>query len=177
MHSFHQSRGRIFFESVCALTVSASCVGAWMELGVPAFLPAAAATALYGLWHLTDMRRPAPVLGGNIADAAPADESQGDLLTYVSAEPEPEREPEVLLEVVQVEPKPAPKAKRPKRKKPPAREIAADLSREAPETDETVVQMHEPPESDEEHHAPIVPLFEAQPVVRAPRPVFGRKAG
>ena len=52
MHSFHHSRGRIFFESVCALTVAASCVGAWIELGVPAFLPAAAAAAFYGLWHL-----------------------------------------------------------------------------------------------------------------------------
>lgn len=55
MHSFHQSRGRIFFEVVCALAVSASCVGAWMQTGASALLPAAAVVLLYGLVHAFDM--------------------------------------------------------------------------------------------------------------------------
>ena len=55
MHSFHQSRGRIFFEVLCALAVSVSCVGTWMQTGASAMLPAAAAALLYALVHTFDM--------------------------------------------------------------------------------------------------------------------------
>lgn len=58
MHSIHRSRGRILFEVFCALAVSASFVGAWMQTGASALLGAAAVTALYGLWHLTDLAAP-----------------------------------------------------------------------------------------------------------------------
>jgi hypothetical protein len=58
MHSFHYSRGRILFEVFCALAISASCVGAWIETGAWALLGAAAIAALYGLVHAFDMRRP-----------------------------------------------------------------------------------------------------------------------
>jgi len=60
MHSFHYSRGRILFEVFCALAIAASCVGAWMQTGASAFLPAAVAAALYGLVHVFDMRRRKP---------------------------------------------------------------------------------------------------------------------
>ena len=176
MHSFHHSRGRIFFEAACALTISASCAGAWLELGVIAFLPAAAAAGLYGLWHLTDMRRPGTALAGQMLEGPPADEAQHEPLAYVS--PEPQREPEALqIEVVEVEPEPAPKAKKPKRKKPAPKEVAVDLPAAPLQMDEPAIEVAEPADLEDEHHAPIVPLFEAQPVVRAPRPVFGRKAG
>lgn len=129
MHSFHHSRGRILFEVACALTVSASCVAAWMDLGIPAFLAAAAASGLYAFIHLFDVRRPRTV-----AVAAPAvaiDETEGDLLAYVDApapappagpapsfvelveEAAPVEEPAPVAETRPIEvPAPAPKAKR-----------------------------------------------------------------
>ena len=58
MHSFHPSRGRVFFEVLCALVISASLVGAWIQTGATALLPAGSVAALYGLVHLFDMRRP-----------------------------------------------------------------------------------------------------------------------
>ena len=137
MHSFHHSRGRILFEVACALTVSASCVAAWMDLGIPAFLAAAAASALYAFVHLFDMRGRNPAA----AFAAPAveldAESQGDLLAYVDApasapaadpaasfvelveeptsveEAPPVEEPEPVAEAEPLEePAPAPRAKK-----------------------------------------------------------------
>ena len=65
MHSFHQSRGRILFEVACALTISASCVVAWMQTYASAFLPAAAVAALYGLVHAFDLARPKPRLAAD----------------------------------------------------------------------------------------------------------------
>lgn len=117
MHSFHRSRGRILFEVACALTISASCVGAWLDLGVSAFLPAAAVSALYALVHLFDLRDRKPA----VAFAAPAVEldveSQGDLLAYADAPaPAPVVEPAPsIVELVEnaapaVEPEPEPVA-------------------------------------------------------------------
>ena len=57
MHSFHHSRSRILFEVFCALAISASCVGAWMQTGAWALLPAAVVAALYGIVHTFDLRR------------------------------------------------------------------------------------------------------------------------
>ena len=62
MQSFHQSRARIFFEVLCALAISASCAGAWLQTGATALLPAAAVAALYGLVHAFDMRRGTPTV-------------------------------------------------------------------------------------------------------------------
>src|SRR6187399_3594549 len=101
MHSFHQSRSRIAFEVLCALTVSASCAAAWMQLGATAFLPAAVATGLYGLWHLTDMRVPKPV----------ADSPELPVEHLVPAEPEP------VVTLKPAKPVEAPKAKKQSRKK------------------------------------------------------------
>ena len=44
MHSFHQSRGRIFFDFFCVLVIVASCMGAWMQTGASALIGAAGAT-------------------------------------------------------------------------------------------------------------------------------------
>ncbi len=55
MHGFDRSRVRIFFEVLCAFTISASCVGAWIQTYAWALLPAAFVTGLYGLVHAFDM--------------------------------------------------------------------------------------------------------------------------
>ena len=55
MHSFQPSRGRIYFEVFCALTISGSCAGAWSQTGASAFLPAAAVSLLYGLIRMFDL--------------------------------------------------------------------------------------------------------------------------
>jgi hypothetical protein len=55
MHGFHRSRVRIFFEVLCAFTISASCVGAWIQTYAWALLPAAFVSGLYGLVHAFDV--------------------------------------------------------------------------------------------------------------------------
>ena len=74
MHSFHQPRGRVLFEVFCALAISASCVGAWMQTGAWALLPAAAVAALYGFVHLFDMDRHKPAIADDVANDAPVAE-------------------------------------------------------------------------------------------------------
>lgn len=187
MLSFHQSRGRILFEASCALAISASCIGAWTDLGTPAFLPAAAVSALYGLVRLFDLRGRKPAAAAAIADAAVAGEIQGDLLAYV-----PAAQSEPVVEVWPVtdgeagtEPEPPkPAAKKPartRRKKPVE---AAPVIAEPVELGPVLVSEPMPEageaESDgveEPTHAPVSPLFEPEPFVRQQRTVFGRKAG
>ena len=73
MHSFHQSRGRIFFEACCVLTMAACFAVAWLQTFASAFLPAAAVAALYGIVRAADLRRrPAPVLAERVPVEAPA---------------------------------------------------------------------------------------------------------
>jgi hypothetical protein len=200
MHSFHHSRGRILFEVACALTISASCVSAWMDLGTLAFLPAAAVTALYALVRLFDMRGRKPAVAG----AAPAlwmeAEVQGDLLAYVNespaapvagAEDAPVAEPEPVVEPEPVAKAPPKKRSRPRKAKPvePIAQVAeaepveeevpvvqietVDEETPAVESEPTWPEAHEEPED----HPPVTPLFEPEPFVRQQRAVFGRKAG
>ncbi len=188
MHSFHQSRGRILFESSCALAISASCIGAWTDLGTLALLPIAAVSALYGLVRLLDLRGRKPAAAVGLASAAVAGEIQGDLLAYVPAaqaepivevwpvvEGEPATEFAPLAEKIETEPeasKPAAKKPaRPRRKKPVK---AVQVIAEA--VDEFPVLVAEP-SAEETTHAPVSPLFEPEPFVRQQRTVFGRKAG
>lgn len=58
MHSFHASRGRVLFEVLCALGMSASLAGAWLQTHATALLGAAGVAAFYALVHLFDVRRP-----------------------------------------------------------------------------------------------------------------------
>ncbi|MCL6683278.1 hypothetical protein [Sphingomonas alba] len=191
MHSIRQSRGRIAFEVLCTLTVAASCVAAWMQTYATAFLPAAVATGLYGLWHLTDMRSPKPV-----ADApALPDESDLPVVHFIPAEPEP------VVAFEPAKPEEAPKAKKPSRKKKATvqevtvvTEVAQPEASEAigPETvePETVEPQAVEPDMlepevptdfpdrtaiEEELHAPIAPLFETKPVPFQQRPTFGKR--
>lgn len=57
MHSFQPSRGRIFFEVLCAIGIAASCGGAWLQTGASALLAAAAVATLYALVHFFDLFR------------------------------------------------------------------------------------------------------------------------
>ena len=183
MHSFHQSRGRIAFEVLCTLTVSGSCAAAWLQTGATAFLPAAVATGLYGLWHLTDMRRPAQAKAA--AERVPAK------IPAEVVEPAPVKLAEVEVDEpapVAFAPEAAPKPKKRSRKKQPEiREVAASASLAEPVgfQDRAAIEqeLDSPAEEDlhpsveEEFHAPIAPLFETKPFAHQQRPAFGRKAG
>jgi hypothetical protein len=162
MHGFQHSRGRIAFDTVCALAVSASLAGAWLQTGAQALLLGAAVALLYGFVRMFDMRRRReepqridfPV---ETSDVLPAMEP-------VTAPPpvEPDRATADLAP-----PKPARKvATRRAAKKPKLVEV------EIAET----VEPDVPAYHDEVNHPPLTPLFEPVPVVRELR-TFGRKAG
>lgn len=180
MTSFHPSRGRILFEVFCALAISASCAGAWVQTGASAFLPAAVVAALYGLWHLTDLAGRKPAVALETGDAQLAAEGQGDLIDYLeTVEPLPVAEPAPIAVAEAVEPAPTapPRPKRKSRKKP-----AAAAEKSATPIIELQIEDFTPPAGEplaavEEHHAPIAPLFEPQPLVRQQRAIFGRKSG
>lgn len=189
MHSFHPSRGRILFEVFCALTISASCVGAWMDLGTLAFLPAAAVSALYAFVHLFDMRGRKLAVAASMADVAVAAEDQGDLLDYVPAphvepavehadvaasepevadlaEPMAEAEPPVAVEPV---PEARPRKRKSSRKAAPVAEAEPVEALEPIVEPEPAAEPERPePVAREEHedHAPVTPLFEPEPFVR-----------
>jgi len=184
MHSFHHSRGRIFFEVLCALGISASFVGAWTQTGASALLPAAAVALLYGLVHMFDMfrRRPAAPKPEAVEVAA---EQPVAAVQPVLADSVPE-----VTELAEPASLPARKARQPKasRKKAKAAEVArAEEGRtveivpdEMPEPVELLAEdptAEEPMPVAEEHHASVTPLFEPVPFVRQPRTGFGRKAG
>ena len=159
MHSFHQSRGRIAFEVLCALTVSASCALAWIQIGATAFLPAAVATGLYGLWHLTDMRAPTATTSSSTVV-----EEQPGAIEVADTEP--------TADEVQAPAKPK---KRSRKKASPVVESPAEPVVEA--APEPEAAFPDRAEIEEELHAPIAPLFEAKPFALQQRPTFGRKAG
>ena len=191
MHSFHQSRGRILFEVFCALTVAASCLAAWTQTGAWALLPASAATALYGLVHLFDLRRPRPATSvepQRIAfdDDTPSDhpaEAYGEE-PRVAEEPLVAEEPEAAEPALEAEPAipKTPRAARPRRTKTMRKggRRAADESEPVTAAAPGPRQEDEassPIPFDEAAHSNIEPLFEPEPFVRMPRPAFGRKAG
>lgn len=165
MHSFHHSRGRILFEAACALMISASCVAAWKDLGVPAFLAVAAVSALYAFVRLFDMRRPKAVMASAIpAVAEPEANAVEQIAGAVPADPETIADAPA--------PPATPKKRRSAKKVKPVVEIAPV------EPPEPVVET--PPAEPEayEDHSPVVPLFEPEPFVRQQqRALFGRKAG
>ena len=186
MHSFHQSRGRILFEVACALTISASCVGAWMQTYASAFLPAAAAAALYGLVHAFDLVRPKPRLAAD----PPTDE-----IAAASVE----EQPETATDQGRAETAEPAAVQKSKSKRKPARKggrrtkaAAPAAISEAAKPDEVQAAAVDPVEEnipvdaeeaappepfEEDAPIPIAPLFEPEPFVRQQRTVFGRKAG
>lgn len=182
MHSFHQSRGRILFEALCALGISASLTGAWLQTDASALLPAAAISLIYALVRMSDMVRGAPADTAVVAEDHPSDvPTPWDL-----------DEAPVSEVVEQVEPaKPAAaksKTKRPRKTTAPRQKFA----REVPDAEEPVTVESAAPEPVEQRvtvesaapepveeemtSIPLEPLFEPQPFVRQQHAVFGRKA-
>jgi hypothetical protein len=176
MHSFHQSRGRIYFDIFCALTIATACAFAWLQTGASALLAIAGVAALYSLVRATDAGRRSPTVAAELPVSEPSAGEQGELLNFAaSAEAAPADEP-----------KAPPKAKRRSRKKQPALEPVADSEAAEPRDMEPVdvvpqpveaLELVEEVEAAEEYHPPIQPLFEPEPLVRQQRAVFGRKAG
>ena len=188
MSSFHQSRSRIFFDSVCAFGMSTFCAVAWTQTYATAMLGAASVAGIYGLMRFTDMFRRTPV----VEEAVPVEPAiEAAVLEEIVPEPAPvvERKP-VDLSAPTPELKPevvAALVRKPKRKsaKKPAKAdgpvqnmIAAEpqpaeVTKVEPETLEVVEPDPEP-----DYSAPIAPLFEPEPFMRQhQRAAFGRKFG
>jgi hypothetical protein len=156
MHSFHQSRGRILFEVLCALGMVASFVGAWQQTGASALLAAASVAGLYGLVHLFDLARSEPVEAAvpqridfepeAVVAMAPAEEPV-DMVAAADALAAPAKAPR----------KAARKAKAPKAPAIVEEPVSSMFAEEAP------------------HHRPA-PLFEPEPFVRTIRAGFGRRS-
>jgi hypothetical protein len=166
MHSFHQSRGRILFEVLCAFGISACCVWAWMQTYATAMLGPAVIAGLYGLVRFFDMFRRVPV----VQEAAAAEPviRAVDLQAIASeATAAPEAKHELPAEVVAaLVRKPKRKTKRPAKVEPAVDEPGASEA-------EAVG-----PEAEPQYSAPIAPLFEPEPFVRLQqRAAFGRKFG
>ena len=182
MLSFHQSRGRILFEASCAFAVSASFVGAWMDLATPALLATAAVFGLYGLVRLFDLRQRHPAQA--LAEAAPViDEHQ------VQGSPEeaaPIQMPMPEPDVAEPAPRKPAKARRKKQAAPEPAVVEIEEPSAGPIVVTGLADADEPqPEApapmgdarQELDHPPVTPLFEPEPFVRQQRAVFGRKAG
>ena len=191
MHSAHHSRGRIAFEVFCALALAGSLAGAWAQTDASALLSAAAVAALYGVWHLTDLRRPRPAVTS--APAVTAGEQQSDLLADQPpppALPEPAESPVEAVAGEAAKPSrkaPKPRKSRAKDAQPTIAEITDRLERElgtvaeepaapdpAPATEPEVHVDESPSQASE--YVPATPLFEPEPFVRQQRAAFGRKA-
>jgi len=177
MHSVRHSRSRVLFEVFCALAMSASFAGAWMQTGASALLAAAGVAALYALVHMFD-------LGGRKPQASvdqPKVEHAQDIAAQPPAASEPVEAVVAVEEVEHAEPVAPRKRKaggtKPRRKDAdhltdlPVEEAVAEEARLAD------AEVAAPAPSAEVTHLHIEPLFEAEPFTRMPRPAFGRKAG
>lgn len=193
MHSFQPSRGRVLFEVLCALTVSASCTAAWLQTGASALLGAAGAAGLYGLVHLFDMRRPttAHAIEPQRVDFEP---EVPEIILPTAAADEQVADTPVAEEAAALKPVSARagsdrrsggsrkgngrRTKAPKVAK--VTELAPEDEAEAPwpMADEPVpsgpAELASLPEL-ESAHPHIAPLFEPEPFARMPRPAFGRR--
>ena len=191
MHSFQHSRARILFEVTCAVGMSASFVGAWMQTYAPAFLPAAAIAALYGVVHAFDMVRRRPAVDDSVAAADSVAERGETRLDASTPEPVAAGLPEfVETPVAEVAAAPAKRSRKPRKQaavEAPKMAVAAKL-----EAEPAVVEFVYHPEpdvrdpepglhvvdsaNDETEYVPATPLFEPEPFGRQQRAGFGRKA-
>ncbi|HEY7005143.1 MAG TPA: hypothetical protein VH392_01535 [Sphingomicrobium sp.] len=159
MHSFHQSRGRILFEALCALGISASLAGAWLQTQASAVLPAAALALVLGLVRMSDMSRRSPDNAAERREEHPIDvPTPWD----ESAVAEPVEE---VGETAVTKPR-AKRAKAPRKTAKARKEPVAKPA--AVEEPESVAEEVTP--------LPLEPLFDPQPFARQQHAVFGRKA-
>lgn len=195
MHSFRQSRGRIFFDFLCVLVIVASCAGAWMQTGASALLGVAAAAGLYGLVHLFDMRSPVSAVELEPQRIDFATEAKGEVAAELNAEEPPavagpplviDRTPNPeFVEQAASRAKPVRKAKA--SGKGGGRRAGGVRDAEVIELaqpEETEVSGLTPPEvaesadidiDDGVSHQHIEPLFEPERFGRMPRRAFGRR--
>ena len=176
MHSFHQSRGRILFEVLCALGMSVSFAGAWTQTGATALLPAAAIALLYGFVRLFDMARRTPAAATVRAVEQAADQPM-PVAQPVLAEPVPQ-----VVELAEAAPPPARKTRQSKAPRKKAKAADATFVEVVKTVDIAVsagaeLPAEEPMPFDDDHHASVTPLFEPVPFARQQRTGFGRKAG
>lgn len=201
MHSFHHSRGRILFEVLCALAVSASLAAASIQTGASALLLAAAIAALFGLVHLFDLRPPksAASVEPQRIEFEPELELEPEIHDSLTANREAEtkptpvdpqiatQNPEANADLVEAAtPRAGGRRKGGSRKgsgrraspRKTAEVLEFATAEETPQAEVVVpVQTEEAADFAEPAHVPHAPLFEAEPYVRMPRPAFGRKAG
>ena len=201
MHSFQPSRGRVLFEVLCALGMSASFAGAWLQTHATALLGAAGIAALYGLVHLFDMRRPKSAAAVEPQRVEFAPEAADIVVPMVKAE-EPEAAEHHVEEVAVMEPA-APRSGDGRRsggsrkgsgrrtKAPKAAKAAEPAPVEEADVPWPMVEKAEaesviepgmtaeeelaflPEEEAARSH--IEPLFEPEPFARMPRQAFGRR--
>ena len=195
MHSFGPSRGRIFFEALCALAISASLVGAWIQTGASALLAAAGVATLYGLVHPFGRKgRSVPL--ANMEELASEVAGRVELVDSQEGEVQPPAERSATeeigdkldpIELVAPAAAATPPAKAPRKssgrkasapKKAKLIELAPPIEAEVAES--ALAEEGELVEAmsfDDDSHAHIEPLFEPAPFARMPHRAFGRKAG
>ena len=200
MHSYQPSRGRIFFEVLCAFGMSAALAGSWVQTGATALAAAASIAALYGLVHFFDMFRRQPVVEvepqridfgtplemdpvqvAQVSSAPPVDPAP--IVDIVGIEEMP------VVEVVSIEPTPPPakagrvanaprKGGSQRKSAPKSAEVAVltpadEVEGELPALPDTTPGALVAP-----IQSPVTPLFEPEPFGRQPhRATFGRKVG
>ncbi len=195
MHSFQPSRGRIFFEVLCAIGIAASCGGAWLQTGASALLAAASIATLYALVHFFDLFRRDPSVAVEPQRINFTPEGEVDLATVREvAAPEPKVremvdalavdprltdfgeadvrpvEPLVVLEDEFVPEKAPRKAGRRTSASPKKAKVAS--AKQAAGTEPAVV---EPLFVEPVTQTHVAPLFEPDPFHRMPRQGFGRR--
>jgi len=196
MHSFHPSRGRVLFEVLCALGMSASLAGAWLQTHATALLGAAGVAAFYALVHLFDLRTPktAETVEPQRVEFEPPTADIVVPMVAVGAVPVADG---VAQDVVEPTPTRASEGRRSggsrkgagrRAKAPKVAKVVNLAPVEEPEapwpvTDEPEVQeLADPadeefalPSDDEPSQSHIAPLFEPEPFARMQRRAFGRR--
>jgi hypothetical protein len=190
MHSFHQSRGRIFFEVFCALAIAASFAGAWQQTGASALLAGAAVAALYGLVHLFDLRRPKSAVTVEPQridfETETEDELPGHQDHGLPLKVDDQSTTGHIPENAEIVAPAAPRARAPRKggRRPKALKEAKVAKLASPEEPQ-VAELEAPAEAEidvpaaheEAMHYSPAPLFEPEPFARQRHAVFGRKAG
>lgn len=183
MHSSHQSRGRILFDFFCVLVIVASCAGAWMQTGATALLGVAAATGLYGLVRLFDMRSPiaADAIEPQRIDFA-TDQGSDDEAKLEVYEPPVVAQQLLVDGIEEAEPveRTAAQAKPARKAKAPRKSVGRRASAAG---DAKVIELNAPVEAeptdisnpDDVTSSHIEPLFEPERFGRMPRRAFGRR--
>ena len=163
MHSYNRPRGKVLFEVLCALSLAASLAGAWDQTGSSALLASASIMALVAIYWSFGL-----VARDRVDDAAQLTLTAAGA-RVVAVEPAMQEEVFACEPDVLTEPEPVatgPKKRRARKVQKAAAVVA--LVGEPPEP----VAVAEPVSSG----LPLEQLFDTQPLIRQPRPAFGRKA-